>query len=112
MPICVAFKAGQLCMAVDQYVAVFHPLRHFSIMMRACPWLFATVWLMWGVQIISSLLLHFLDLETFAENTLGSASTVRLFPECRWQINLANVYIIAFEIQLEFLLPHRACSST
>ena len=96
----IAFKAGQLCMAVDQYVAVFHPLRHFTIMEQARPWLFAATWLTAGVQVLFGIFAHIFDLETFAASTVDSTNATLVFPECRWESALANAYTFLFELQL------------
>ena len=96
----IAFKAGQLCMAVDQYVAVFHALRHFPIMERARPWLFGATWLTWIMQIIFGIFANIFDLETFADSTIDSTNATLVFPECRWESALANVYTMVFEVQL------------
>ena len=105
----IAFKAGQVCMALDQFVAVFYPLRHFPIMMRFRPWMFAATWLMWGVQIVLGLFVNILDLETFADNVLDRINSTLLFPECRWESSLADVYTIVFELQLITFSMATAC---
>ena len=90
----ITFKAGHLCMAVDQYVAVSHPLRHCTIMARALPWLGA------GVQFIFGIFAYIFDLETFAASTVDSTNATLVFPECRWESALADVYTILFEFEL------------
>ena len=98
----IAFKVGHVCMALDQYVAVFHPLHHFQIMIRARPWLFAGTWLTCAAQMVFGLFANIFQLKTHADNVLSGTlmnSTV-LFPECRWETGLADVFTIAFEFQL------------
>ena len=96
----ITFKAGHLSMAVDQYVAVFHPLRHYTIMARALPWLLSTAWLGAGAQFIFGIFAHTFDLETFAASTVDSTNATLVFPECRWENALADVYTILFEFEL------------
>ncbi|KAF0293146.1 hypothetical protein FJT64_008948 [Amphibalanus amphitrite] len=97
----VAFKAAQVCVAVDQYVAVMHPLQHYSIMVRSRPLLFAGTWFTCLVQLILGLAAHFIDLETFAERAvrLGGNST---YAGCRWETGLA--YFSSLFIELEMVV--------
>ena len=94
----IAFKVGQICMAVDQFVAIVHPLRHFFIMIRARPWLLTGIWFVCGVQVLFGLVVNIFDLDTFADSVLDANGT--MFPECRWESSLADVFVIAYEIQV------------
>ena len=104
----IAFKAAQLCVAVDQFVAVRHPLHHYSIMMRARPWLIASAWLTYAVQIIIGITAYFLDMETFSEYVArqGNNST---FTGCRWETGLANVYTFFVETVVVVFSSTTAC---
>ena len=99
MGVGVAFKAAQVCAAVDQVVAVTRPLHHYPIMMKALPGLFALTWLTWAVQIVFGLVAHFADMETFAEH-VGNQSSNTTYTGCRWETALANVYTILAELEL------------
>ena len=95
----VALKMAQLCAAVDQFVAIVYPLRHYSIMMRARLWLIAITWFMWTWQVLFGFASHMLDMETFSEHVVkqGINST---FPGCRWETAVANVYSIVTELEV------------
>ena len=97
--VAVAFKMAQMCAAVDQFVAVVHPLRHYSIMMNARLWLVAVTWFMWTWQILFGFVAHMLDMETFSEHVAshGGNST---FTGCRWETAVANVYTIVTELEV------------
>ena len=99
MGVALAFKMAQVCAAVDQFVAVVHPLQHYTIMERALPWLFAATWLTWAAQVGFGLVAHMLDLETFSERVAdeGNNST---FTGCRWETSMANVFTIVSEVEL------------
>ena len=99
MGVGIAFKAAQVCAAVDQFVAVTHPLRHYHIMIRALPWLFAGTWLTLAVQVAFGLIAHFLDLQTFTEH-IGGQGQNSTYTGCRWETALANVYAIVAELEL------------
>ena len=94
-----AFKMAQVGAAVDQFVAVTSPLRHYTIMMRALPWLFACTWITCAVQIIFGIVTHILDLETFSEHVNPQGNNTA-FTGCRWETALANVYTIVGELGL------------
>ncbi|KAF0296450.1 hypothetical protein FJT64_006114 [Amphibalanus amphitrite] len=95
----IAFKMAQVCAAFDQFVAVMYPLRHYSIMIRTRPWLFAAIWCTYAVQIIIGLFAHFLDMETFSEH-VGKSSDNSTFTGCRWETALSNVYAIFVEVEM------------
>ena len=97
--VAVAFKVAQVGAAVDQFVAVVHPLRHYLIMMRAQPWLLAATWLTFAVQIIFNFAALMMDLETFSENAARQSNSTA-FTGCRWETALANVYTIVAELEL------------
>ena len=96
----VSFKMSEVCMAVDQYVAVIHPLRHYQIMTRARPWLFAAIWLPWAANLLFGLFAVIFDMETFAESVAGRDNASLVFPECRWESGLASVYTFIVETEL------------
>ena len=77
-----AFKVAQVCAAIDQYVAVTHPLHHYPIMIRARPWLFASTWITFALQIIIGLVAHFMNVETFSEH-VGKQTNKSTFTGCR-----------------------------
>ncbi|KAF0293928.1 hypothetical protein FJT64_008326 [Amphibalanus amphitrite] len=95
----VAFKLAETCMAVDQFVAVFYPLQHYSLMSRARRWLFVATWLAWAVQPAFGLVAVLLELPTPADTTLGRDKASVAFPECRWESNIADAYAIFVETQ-------------
>ena len=99
MGVGVAFKAAQTCAAVDQFVAVKHPLQHYSIMIRARPLLFAGTWLTCGVQLVLGLVAHFLHLQTFAERAESLGSNVT-YTGCRWETGLAYFSTIFIEVEM------------
>ncbi|KAF0298954.1 hypothetical protein FJT64_003725 [Amphibalanus amphitrite] len=95
----VAFKASQMCVAVDQYVAVMYPLQHYSIMVQSRPLLFAVTWLTCVVHIVIGFIAHLLDLETFAERSerLGSNTT---YVGCRWESALSYYSSVFVEVEM------------
>ena len=95
----IAFKAAQVGAAVDQFVAVTNPLNHYTIMMRALPWLLAATGLTCAMQIIFGLIAHLLDMETFSEH-VGAQGNSTAFTGCRWETALANVYTIFVELEM------------
>ena len=95
----IAFKVAQVGAAVDQFVAVVHPLHHYLIMMRAQPWLLAATWLTFAVHMLFGLVAHMMDLETFSENAARQSNSTA-FTGCRWETALANVYTIVGELEL------------
>ena len=97
--VAIAFKAAQVCAAVDQFVAVVFPLRHYHIMMQARPWLFAATWLTWALQVIFGFVAHILDMDTFSDHIVGQGNN-STFTGCRWETALANVYTIIGELEL------------
>ena len=80
----IAFKVAQVGAAVDQFVAVVHPLRHYPIMMQAQPWLLAATWFTFAVQILFGLVALVMDMETFSENAAGERNST-IFTGCRWE---------------------------
>ena len=94
----IAFKTAQVGAAVDQFVAVVHPLRHYPIMMRAQPWLLAVTWLTCGGHILFGFVAHMLDMETFSENSASQGNNTA-FTGCRWETALANVFTIVVELE-------------
>ena len=97
----IAFKMAQVCMAADQYVAVAYPLKHYTLMMRARPWLFAATWLTWAAQPTFGLFAAAAGLENHAESLHGKGNgTAALFPECRWETSFSRVYIVLVEVQM------------
>ena len=97
----IGIKVAHVCMAVDQFIAVVQPLHHFTLMMQARPWLFAATWLIWAVHVLFGATVHLLGLETFAESlSLDGGNVTLLFPECRWESSLANVYWIVYEVEV------------
>ena len=98
----VAFKLAETCMALDQFVAVLYPLKHFTIMSRARRWLFVGTWLAWAVQPTFGLFAVVFDLQTPADSALGHDNGTAAYPECRWESNIAEAYAIFVEAQ--FLL--------
>ena len=99
----IEMKVAHVCMALDQFVAVTHPLRHFTLMMRARPWLFAGTWLTGAAHVMFGAAAIGMHLETFAEAQHGVDNDTRLFPECRWESSLANVYTIVLELESAML---------
>ena len=99
----IGIKAAHVCMAADQFVAVVHPLRHLPLMLRARPWLFAATWLAVGAHVLFGMLAAAFELETFAERTARRQNGTALFPECRWETSLANVYTVVFELEVALL---------
>ena len=95
----IAFKMAQVCAAIDQFVAVMFPIRHYSIIMRALPWLFGATWLTCAAQVLFGFVAHVLDMETFSEHitSQGGNST---FTGCRWETALANIYAIVVELEM------------
>ena len=94
----IGIKAAHVCMAVDQFIAVVYPLQHFPLMKRARRWLFAATWLTGAVHVLFGATVNLLGLETFAESLpLDGGNVTLLFPECRWESSLANVYWIVYE---------------
>ena len=97
-----AFKAAETCMAVDQFVAVLYPLRHYAIMSRARRWMFAATWLAFALQPASGMLAVMLDLPAPADGSMNHGNGSAAYPECRWESNIAEVCAIFLEAQ--FLL--------
>ena len=95
----IAFKMAQVCAAVDQFVAVVYPLRHYPIMTRARPWLFAATWITFAVQPALGLIAHMLDMETFSEH-VDAQGTNTTFTGCRWETAMANVWTFVGELEL------------
>ena len=96
----VSFKMSEVCMAVDQYAAVIHPLHHYQIMTRLRPWLLAAIWLPWAANFLFGFFAIVFDMETFADSVVGSGNGSLAFPECRWESGLASVYTYIAETQL------------
>ena len=94
-----AFKMAQVCAAVDQVVAVVHPLRHYSIMMRARAWLFAATWITCAAQLAFGFVAHLLDMQTFSENVVTQGNYTA-FTGCRWETTLADVYTVIVEVEM------------
>ena len=94
-----AVKMAQLCAAVDQFVAVVYPLRHYSVMMRARPWLFTATWITCAAQLTFGFVAHLLDMESFSEH-VGTESNNTTFTGCRWETGMANVLTIVFELEM------------
>ena len=97
--VAIAFKTAQVGAAVDQFVAVVHPLHHYLIMMRAQPWLIAATWFTCAVQIILGFVAHLMDMETFSENAARQSNSTA-FTGCRWETALANVLTIFGELEM------------
>ena len=95
----IAFKMAQVGAAVDQFVAVVYPLRHYDIMMRALPWLLAATGLTCATQIIFGLIAHILDMETLSEHVSTQGNST-VFTGCRWETAAANVFTIFFELEM------------
>ncbi|KAF0295965.1 hypothetical protein FJT64_006570 [Amphibalanus amphitrite] len=87
----VSFKMSEVCVAVDQFVAVTRPLHHYALMTRARPWLLAAIWLPWAANVLFGVFGMSFQLERFAETALGSGNVSLAFPECRWERALATV---------------------
>ena len=98
----IAFKMAQVCMAVDQFVAVAYPLQHYTLMTRARPWLFAATWLTWAVQPIFGIFAAAFDLETHADKVHGHGNGSAAYPECRWEKSLAHIQVMLLEAQMIF----------
>ena len=96
----VSFKMAQVCMAVDQFVAVLYPLQHYSIMTRARRWLFAATWITWAAQPTFGVLAEAFGLVTHADSIHGLGNGTAVYPECRWESSLAMVYAIFVEVQM------------
>ena len=94
-----AFKMAQVGAAVDQFVAVVHPLRHYDIMTQAQPWLLAAAWLTCAAQLLFGFVAHMLDMETFSENAANQDNNAT-FTGCRWETALANVHTIVGELEM------------
>ena len=95
----IAFKMAQLGAAVDQFVAVVHPLRHYDIMTQAQLWLLAATWLTCAAQVLFGFVAHMLDMETFSENAANQGNNAT-FIGCRWETAMANVYTIFAELEM------------
>ena len=95
----IAFKMAQVGAAVDQFVAVVHPLRHHPIMTQAQPWLLAATWLTCAAQVLFGFVAHMLDMETFSENAANQGNNAA-FTGCRWETAMANVYTIFGELEM------------
>ena len=97
--VAIAFKVAQVGAAVDQFVAIVYPLRHYPIMMRALPWLLAATGLICAAQIIFGIVTYILDLDTFSEH-IDPQGNNTAFTGCRWETALANVHTIVAELEL------------
>ena len=95
-----AFKMAQVCMAVDQYVAVAYPAQQLSITSRARGRLFAATWLTWAAQVTVGVLAASFGLQTHADSIHGLGNGTAVFPGCRWESSLAMVYAILVDVQL------------
>ena len=98
----IAFKMAETFMAIDQFVAVVHPLQHYAWMTRAWRWLFVATLLAWAIQPAFGMFAVLLELKTPAESMPGYGSGEIIYTECRWESNIAEAYAIFIEI--EFLV--------
>ncbi|KAF0302945.1 hypothetical protein FJT64_025046 [Amphibalanus amphitrite] len=96
----VASKMAQLCMAVDQFVAISRPLQHLSLMVRARCWLVAATWATWAVQFVLSSLTGALDLVTVADSVHGRGNGSVVYPDCRWETHYSVVFAMIVEMEL------------
>ena len=93
----IAIKLSTLFLAVDQFVAIVYPLRHFSIMSRWVKKMIALNWLFLLAHGLFCLISFFSGLEStleFDKRVLGVEHRVT---QCRWE-RLANVYMLSVEI--------------
>ncbi|KAF0308849.1 Protein phosphatase 1 regulatory subunit 27 [Amphibalanus amphitrite] len=96
----VASKTAQLCMAVDQFVAISRPLQHLSLMAGARCWLVAATWATWALQFALSSLTGALDLVTVADSAHGRGNGTAVYPGCRWETHYSVVFAMIVEVEL------------
>ena len=97
--VALAFRIAQMGAAVDQFVAVVHPLQHYPIMMRALRWLLAATWLTCILQIMMGFVAHIFEMETFLEHVVKQDNNIT-FTGCRWETALDNIPTIVIELEM------------
>ena len=94
-----AMKASTVYLAVDQFVAIVHPLHYFTIMKVWIPRLVFLTWCWVPYVGLYGLVCHQLGMESsqeFDQRTLGTQDTVK---ECNWT-QAAFVVTIFFEANM------------
>ena len=93
----VAFKLSTLFLAVEQFIAVAFPLRHFAIMSRWAKIMTAFTWVFVVLFASFGLLAYFLGLESTLEFDRRMFGVQRHISQCHWE-RAANVYVISCEV--------------
>ena len=88
---CVTFKFAHLCLAIDQFVAVVYPLRHYQRMARDLRWLLLATGIIWICFVIILLSTAWLGLETVSEAGHYNVTATDGYEGCIWHDVLANV---------------------
>ena len=104
-----ASKTAHVCLAMDQFVAVTRPLHYYQTMERAQPWGVAAIWLAFAANCIVCILTMALDLDTYAEATIGDNNASLVNDGCRWETGLTYVAAFAAELQVLVLCLATAC---
>ena len=87
----IAFKIAEMSLAVDQFVAVVHPLHHYSKMARYLRWLLLGTLFTWLAITALGLSGSALGLQTVAEAFHeNSNNTTTSFNGCRWENAVAQ----------------------
>ena len=95
----VAIKLSTFFLAVEQFVAIVYPLRHFSIMSRWVKKMIALNWLFILAHGLFCLISFFSGLESTLEFDKRVFGVEHHVTQCRWE-RLANVYMLSVEICL------------
>ena len=99
--IAIAFKTGALCLAVDQAVAVIHPLYYYSVMARYLRRLLLSTACLWVGNTVLLLTAASTNLPTVAEviHSHGNDTTI-ISSGCRWENAVAQELMPLMEAQL------------
>ena len=105
----IAFKIAELSLAVNQFVAVVHPLHHYSRMTRYLRWLLLGTSFAWLAITALGLSASAMGLPTVAEAFHKNGNTTKPFNGCRWENAVAQSLTPVLEAGL--LLPSLTTAS-
>ena len=104
MGLVATFSASQVAMAVDQFVAVVHPLHYYLRMGRYLGPLQVAVWTYGGLFTLLGFICYQLSLPTFAEVAMAAAASQNAtnvtYEGCRWETGMADAFTIVSQLGL------------